>query len=438
MAAIRAGPEGEHEVRRLIAAAVLAVCMGRPAAGETLALELRRFLHDEAAGVLHVRSYLFDRRHQTPPHFAALAVGGWVGYQTGWFYDVLQLGALGFTTQPLWAPRGPDETSDGTRILKRGGYGFFALGEAYAAARWNGQVATVYRQRIDELEVNPRDNRMIPATFEAYALRGELGNEFRYFAGYVAAMKPRDESGFANMAEVAGAPNVNSGMLLGSVKYGEITKLRLRASTYVVPDILWSSYGDAGGTIVITDDLILRLQGQLAVQGSTGANLLTGGAFSTFWGGGQADLGWGPLAFTLAYTQVGSAARWRSPYGVFIGYNKRQVLDFDRAGERSLQVGAAYDFTMIGLPGLNFVASATHGANALVPSTGSPLSENWEYDLDLLFSADKLPLPEWLRPLRLRGRVAFVDRYFAQTVNSLTEYRVILNYQLTWKGPNRR
>ena len=429
---------GGTNVRRLMVATALAVCLGRPAAGQTLASELTRFLYDEAAATVHLRSYLFDRRRQNPPHSVAVAGGGWVGLQTGWFYDVLQLGAVGYTTQPIWAPRGPDETSDGTRLLKLGGYGFFTLGEAYVSARWGNHVATAYRQRIDELEVNPHDNRMLPNTFEAYALRGELGADVQYFAGYVAAIKRRDESSFANMAEVAGAPNVNAGMLLGSVKYGDLTKLRLRGAAYVVPDVLWSSYGDAGGTIALTDSLTLRLQGQVAVQGSTGANSLTRQPSSTFWAGGHANLAWGPWSLQLAFTQVGSAAAWRSPYGIWIGYAKRQVLNFDAAGERAWHIGAGYDFAAIGLPGLTFGASATYGADAVLPGTGRRLSEDWEYDLDLQFRADRLPVPEWLKPLQLRGRVAFVDRYLAQSVNSLTEYRVILNYELTWQGPRRR
>lgn len=418
-------------------ATALAVCLGQPASAQTLASELSRFLFDDATATLHLRSYLFDRHRQTPPDNAALAGGGWIGLQTGWLYDVLQLGAVGYTTQPLWAPRGPGQTSDGTRLLKPGGYGFFTLGEAYVSARWHDQVATAYRQRIDELEVNPHDNRMIPNTFEAYALRGALGDGVQYFAGYVAAIKRRDESSFANMAEAAGARNANAGMLLGSVKYGDLTKLRMRAAAYVVPDVLWSSYGDAGGTIALSDNLTLRLQGQAAVQGSSGAASLTGQPSSTFWAGGHANLAWGPWSLQLAYTQVGSAAAWRSPYGIWIGYNKRQMLNFDRAGERAWHIGAGYDFAAIGLDGLTFGMSATYGANAVLPATGRRLSEDWEYDLDLQFRADRLSLPDWLQPLQLRGRIAFVDRYLGTSINSTTEYRVILNYELTWKGPRR-
>lgn len=411
--------------------------MAHPASAESLDDELKRFLHDEASAVLHLRSYLFDRDNQSPPSNSAIAGGGWVGLQTGWFYDILQLGAVGYTTQPIWAPQDAYNTVDGTRLLKPGGYGFFTLGQAYASVRWGDQTFTGYRQLIDELEVNPRDNRMIPNTFEAYALRGTLGG-VRYFAGYVAAMKPRDDSGFANMAEVAGAPNGNAGMILGSVNYGDMGSLRLRAATYVVPDILWSSYGDVGGTITVSDTLRVRLTAQGGAQGSNGANLLTGRPFSTFSAGAQVTALWGPFSLWVAYTQVGSADRWRTPYGVWIGYNKRQVLDYDRAGERAEQIGASYDFAAAGLPGLLFLASATYGADAVAADTRQPLSENWEYNLDLRFSADRLPLPEWLQPLQLRGRVAFVDRYLNGTVNSLTEYRVILNYEVTWQGSRRR
>jgi hypothetical protein len=411
-----------------------------PAEGPTsrLGAELQRFLYDEATAVLHLRSYLFDRQNQRPPSSAAIVTGGWVGLQTGWFYDTLQFGAVGYTTQPVWAPQDRDTTSDGTSLLKPGGYGYFTLGQAYASARWQNQTATVFRQYVDELEVNPRDDREIPQTFEAYALRGALG-PVNYFAGYVAAMKPRDDSAFINMGEAAGAPNVNRGMGLFSAKYGSMKDLQVRASTYYVADILWSSYADVGGTIKVNDDLLVVLAAQFGVQGSNGLNLLTGQPFSTFWGGFRADAFWGPMAFRLSYTQIGSAAAWRSPYGIFIGYNKMQSLDFNRAGEMAVTAGASYDFKSAGLPGVIFLATATGGSNAVNPATGAGISTNWEYDLELAIRADAVDnAPDWLKPFNLRNRVAFVDQYLNNAVTSYTEYRVQLNYELTWKGPRPR
>ena len=414
------------------------MAFGEPAAAQVQD-ELRRFLHDEVSATLHIRSYFFDRVNAAPPNLVALAGGGWVGLQTGWFYDTLQLGAVGYTTQPLWAPHNHWETSTGTSLLKPGGYGFFVLGQAYASARWQGQTFTGYRQSIDEPEVNPWDNRMLPQTFEAYALRGQI-RDVKYFAGYVAAMKPRDESVFINMGEAAGAPHVNAGMALASLKYGDPDKddLALRGSAYLVPDILWSSYYDATGAIRITDDLKVRLSGQFMVQGSNGANLLTGRPFSTFTAGGKVDAIWGPMMLTGAFMQTGSDAEYRTPYGIFIGYNKQQVLDFDRAGERSFQIGATYDFERVGLPGVTFLANAVYGANAVNPTTGAPLSQNWEYNLDLKIEAAPLAVPDWLKPLNLRGRIAFVDQSLGYTTMSFTEYRVVLNYEVTWNGPRRK
>jgi hypothetical protein len=414
--------------------------------------ELKRFLYDETFATVHSRSYYFDRLNPTPPNNVALVTGGWIGLQTGWLYDSLQLGAIGYTSQPVWSPNDQWNTSNGTRLLLPDGYGYFVLGQAYASARWKEQTFTAYRQSIEELEVNPRDNREIPQTFEAYALRGVLG-KVNYFAGYVAAMKPRDGNAFINMAEAAGQPNFNAGMGLFSARYQSPDGLLLRASTYYVPNILWSTYGDAGHTIAISDAFRLRLAGQFAVQGSNGLNLLTAGTeqspsgavtltpgtpYSTFWAGARVDALWGPFIITGAYTQVGSAAAWRSPYGVYIGFNKMQVRDFDRAGERAWRIGAGYDLGFVGLRGVNFIASATYGANAVDATTGTLLPENWEYDLELRFSGERLVEPEWLKPLSIRLRLAYVDSYLDNTVSSLTEYRAILNYEVSWKGPRRR
>ena len=67
------------------------------------------------------------------------------------------------------------------------------------------------------------------------------------------------------------------------------------------------------------------------------------------------------------------------------------------------------------------------------------LAQRWEYNLDLQLRAAQMPLevPDWLKPLQLRGRIAFVDQYLGHTATSFTEYRVILNYEVTWNGTRR-
>jgi len=59
------------------------------------------------------------------------------------------------------------------------------------------------------------------------------------------------------------------------------------------------------------------------------------------------------------------------------------------------------------------------------------------YGQTRLLAVLSMQMPDWLRPLHLRGRVAFVDQYRADSVTSFTEYRVILNYEVTWNGTRR-
>jgi hypothetical protein len=302
-----------------------------------------------------------------------------------------------------------------------------------ASVRAKGQVFTAYRQQLDELEVNPNDDRMIPNTFEAYALRGVLG-PVNYFAGYVAAMKFKGVPYFVNMAERAGAPNVNAGMALGSLKYGDIDKIRLRSSVYYVPDILTSNYNDFVLGFPITEAFRVRLGGQFMVQGSNGLNLLTGKSFGTFAAGGRVDLIWGPATLWGVFTQTGSAAQYQTPYGQWIGYTKQITKDFDRAGERAWQVGVIYDFAGIGLPGLLFTGSATLSDNAINPANGAALARMNEYDFDLIYQVAARTAPDWLKPLQLRARAAYVDQFLNGTLTSIEEYRLILNYEISFSG----
>jgi len=277
---------------------------------------------------------------------------------------------------------------------------------------------------------------MIPNTFEAYALRGRV-SAAEYFAGYVAAIKPRDQSSFVNMAQQAGAPNVDAGMWLATVKYGSLETFGARTSLYHVPDILTSNYNDVAVTFPISDQVRIRLLGQAMAQGSNGANQLTGAPFSTFAAGGRINVIYGPLSVFGAYTQTGSAAAYRTPYGVWLGFTSQQVKDFNRAGERAVQAGAAFDFRVFGWRGLLFVGSATFGDRAIDAATGQPLANTNEYDFELAFRADLQSAPDWLKPLQLRARAAIVDQFLAGTLSSINEYRLYFNYELTFSGAKR-
>src|SRR5262245_50055476 len=162
------------------------------------------------------------------------------------------------------------------------------------------------------------------------------------------------------------------------------------------------------------------------VQGSNGLDRLTGQAFSTFAAGARVDLIWGPATLWGVFTQTGSAAQYQTPYGQWIGYTKQITKDFDRAGERAWQAGVILDLAAIYLPGLTVMGSATLGDSAINPANRAPLSRNNEYDFDLIYQVAAKAAPDWLKPLQLRGRAAYVDQFQNGAMTSITEYRLIL------------
>lgn len=74
------------------------------------------------------------------------------------------------------------------------------------------------------------------------------------------------------------------------------------------------------------------------------------------------------------------------------------------------------------------------GADSINPTNGTPQSRINEYDFDLIYQVASKEAPDWLKPLNLRARPAFVDQFETNTRTTITEYRPILNYELTWKG----
>ena len=387
----------------------------------------RAFVRDSAV-TTHFRSYYLDRNTLIRPP-AAEAAGGWLGYQSGWFRDFLRVGVVGYTSQPIWAPA----DRDGTQLLKPGQQGYSVLGEANVQLKLRDQVFTGYRQRVETPEVNSYDIRMTPLTFEGYTLAGRIG-DVGYTAAYLDAMKPINSDRFINMAAAAGAPfGISEPLWLASLSYSPAKDLTARFSSYYVPNILTSTYTDFDWLRPLSAGLKLRVGGQFMYQSSTGDNLLTGSSFDTWSGGAKADLIWGPITGSIAYTQTGTGAAYKTPYGGWAGYTSMIVNDFNRAGETAFLVGGAFDFAALNLPGLSFFTDAVFGHNAIDPVRGFRLTDRNEYDftLDYRFSAGNWP--EHLRPLWIRARAVFVDEKLGGFSTTTTDYRFIVNYSWVFK-----
>lgn len=117
----------------------------------TIHSDLISALYDDAVFTTHFRTFLYDQRSDTGANPAAWAAGGWIGYETGWIGDILKLGAVGYTSQPLWAPK----DRSGSLLLSNDQQGYAVLGQGYAAVKVMEQTATFYRQLVSQPEVTP-------------------------------------------------------------------------------------------------------------------------------------------------------------------------------------------------------------------------------------------------------------------------------------------
>ena len=407
-----------------LALLALAVAGNAGAAEEANALE--NMLVNDAKLTLQLRTYAMDRQKPGPVNNEAWAVGGWLGYQSGWLANLVNFGLTGYTSQPLWAPAG----SDGTLLLAPGQEGYSVLGEAYVSLKLADQVLAGGRFDVNQPEVNRQDNRMTPNTFEGGKLSGNFGG-LNYFAGYLSAEKTRNSTSFVDMAQVAGAPSgISSPLWLIGFSGEPVKDLALRFSSYHVPDILNSTYADGTWLTPLSEGHKLRLGAQAMYQSSTGSDALTGSAFSTWTGGVKADFISGGATAHLAYNQTGRGAAYRNPYGSWAGYTSMIYQDFNQAGQKAILIGGSYDFAGIAVPGMVLNGAVVFGRDQINSSTGAPLPNLTEYDLTLDYRFTATSWPEWVRPLWVRARAAYLDQ---SASGHTTDFRIIVNYPWTLK-----
>jgi hypothetical protein len=155
---------------------------------------------------IHFRSYYFNREKPDGTENEAWAFGGWLSYKSGWLLDTFGIGATFYGSASLYAP----EDKDGTLLLQPGQEGYYVLGEAYAALRYQDYALLKgYRQLVDQSYINPQDNRMTPNTFEGVTLGGKV-DVVQYLVGYLWKIKPRNSDTFISLADQAGATGVSA------------------------------------------------------------------------------------------------------------------------------------------------------------------------------------------------------------------------------------
>jgi hypothetical protein len=372
-----------------------------------------------------LRTYYFYRDKFDDTLSEAWAAGGSVSYKSGYFLDVVAVGAVAYATFPVYAP----DDRDGTLLLESGQEGFAILGQIYGEFKITDQVfAAIGRKEYNTPYVNKNDTRMVPNTFEGATVYGKAGSKdggkdgnpvIRFGGGYLDRIKERNDDGFVWMSKDAGS-SAERGVFLGGANV-DWKGWSFGAIDYYCQDVINIFYTEGKVTLFKGESHQLQLAAQFTDQRSTGDNRLTGGDFSTDQIGLKGDFTLGDFLFTLAYTGVANGADMRSPWGGYPGYTSVQVEDFFRSGEQAAMARIGYDLTNLGLKGVSAYGLWVHGWGVEAPNHNED-----ELDANLQWAADK---NSSLKGLSVRLRYAYVMQDGGGDPN-LSDVRVIINYDI--------
>jgi hypothetical protein len=381
------------------------------------------FLRDTDLKV-HFRTYYFNREKPDDTNNEAWAFGGWISYQSGWLFDTFAMGATLYGSAPLYAP----DDRDGTLLLKPGQEGYVVPGEAWGALRYKDYaVLKGYRQLVDQPYINPQDNRMTPNTFEGVTLSGKV-DFVQYFLGFLWKIKPRNADEFISMSEQAGAPNSDEGVGLAGVRLTPLKGLKIDVSEQYGVDTFNTVYAEGDYLHQVNEAWKLRFGAQFTDQRAVGDALLTNARekhWDTQQGGARVQAIYRELTLTGAFSITGAGNNIQAPWGSFPGYLSLIDQDFNRANEKAVLIGIAYDFARVAT-GLSAYANLAWGWDAINPKTRANAPNQAEYDLTVDYR------PPWLYPAFLKGmwfraRTAILDQQNAKTLGY--QFRLILNWE---------
>lgn len=367
-----------------------------------------------------LRTYLLDRDKFDSSESSSMALGGFIGFKTGWFRDKFSFGATAYTAQKLYGP----EDKDGAGLLQAGQQGYSVLGEAYLEYRFTDTVfLDVGRKGFNSPYINKSDTRMTPNTFELAMVQGVVGNpakdgQWRFGFGYVDEIKAKTSQIFVSMSDAAGAPaGLDNGVYAGGANFTK-GRFSLGAVGYHNEDVINIFYAESNYEVPLAEGRKLKFGAQYSSQASTGGDLLTGADFDTWQWGVKGELAAGGALFTVAWNDTGDGADLRSPWGGIPSYNAVQVQDFNRAGEDSLMLRVGFEFKSV--PGLSLYGLWVNGTQPDDPLQ----SEQDEYNFNLQWSAKE----GTFKGLAVRLRYAVVKQEIGGP--DLQDFRLIINYDL--------
>lgn len=368
--------------------------------------------------LLQLRTYYLNSDNDDISKNEAWAIGGWLDYKSGFWKNFLQIGLVGYTSQKLYGP----EDRDGTGLLEPGQKSFSVLGQAYLDLRIIDDLnLRLYRQTFNLPYLNKNDSRMVPNTFEAYALKGIGLHKTDFIVANVTKMKTRNSSTFDCMSEIIDPDYSCKGLTTAGARYTFSQGSDIGAISLYSWDLWNTFYAEANATWEPSVNTDIRLSLQHTDQHSVGDEL--DGNFDTYVFGGKAAASYQGAIMTFAFSTTGSGNGIRSPYGGYPGYLSLMVSDFDRADEDAWLVGFSYDLKYLGWDGLSLFTNYARGNTPDSGVNASPDQEEIDLTVDYRFKSD------FLKGVWLRVRGAYLDQDGQEGID-VKELRAIINYEL--------
>jgi hypothetical protein len=335
----------------------------------------------------YTRTGALDRDNDIGPRSKAWALGSALGLRTGYLDDWLQLEIAGATSQPLWAPEG----EGGTLLLTDNQAEVSSFGIANAHLRGFGQELTIGRQLVKTPYINPQDNRMLPNAVEGVALmrRRDEAETLDYGFGYLWGFKSRDSSYFVPFTEELGVEQDRAVAVAGA-KVMPVKGLTVGAIDYLIPDVLNTAFAEFDW-IVDLAPFQLRFSANYTNQSTVGADLLAGAPYSTNQVSERIAASYADATVLVAASHNGSEAALQGPFGSFPAYTVLDQLNFNDAGQQTLVIGAAYDFSHLLFDGLKLQTRYGWSWGA-TPERGAKSERQNEYNIELEYLPTYGPL----------------------------------------------
>jgi hypothetical protein len=385
----------------------------------------RPFFRDTALDV-NSRTYWLRLRAFDGHTYEARTNGGYISYESGYAGDILQLRGVLYTSQPLYAPEGAGRTLN----LKPDGDQITTLGQANARLRIARQELSAGRQLVRTAFINPKDNRMIPLTFEGLVLvpQGPKDLGLSYIASYLWRYKPRDADNFIAFSQPFGVAQ-EEGVLINGIRYRS-SRLNYGLVNYWIKDTINTAYGEIDYLLPFgggADRPSYRISFNDLDQASVGEDLIPGPSFNTYQASARLLTSYRGFVLTTAVSTVGREAAIRDPFGTIPVYTSLHQSSFERAGEEAYLVTLSYDFAGLGVDGLKFLVGWGEGFDAIDARTREA-----EPDRDILnFRLEYEPPSGPLEGLHVQLYYADERLLGARLPrDEQTQFRAIVNYSV--------